>query len=118
MIGHINPAAASSRGLPRRCSKSLSCPQIFIERLKWMSAPVFMELFALGQCLPGPTSTQVSFAIGLIKKGIPGGILSGMLFQYPGLVMMSLIGWAADNLNFQIDVVKGFVAGIASRTKV
>ncbi len=33
--------------------------KIFVEKLKWMSAPLYMELFALGQCLPGPTSTQV-----------------------------------------------------------
>lgn len=33
---------------------------------------VFAELFSLGQCLPGPTSTQVSFAIGTVKKGVLG----------------------------------------------
>lgn len=33
--------------------------KIFIDRLKWMSESAFLELFALGQCLPGPTSTQV-----------------------------------------------------------
>lgn len=37
-----------------------------------MSDEVYGELFALGQCMPGPTSTQVSFAIGVIKKGVPG----------------------------------------------
>lgn len=50
------------------------------------------QLLALGQCMPGPTSTQISFALGVTKKGIPGGLLSGILFQYPGLLMMSLIG--------------------------
>jgi len=42
--------------------------------------------------LPGPSSTQVSFAIGVTQKGIAGGLMSGMLFQYPGLLMMSLAG--------------------------
>ncbi len=37
-----------------------------------MSDEVYGELFALGQCMPGPTSTQVSFAIGVIKKGVSG----------------------------------------------
>jgi hypothetical protein len=37
-----------------------------------MSDEVYGELFALGQCMPGPTSTQVSFAIGVIKKGVRG----------------------------------------------
>jgi chromate transporter len=44
-----------------------------VEKLNWMSNEVYGELFALGQCMPGPTSTQVSFAIGIIKKGAPGG---------------------------------------------
>lgn len=43
-----------------------------VERLRWMSDEVYGELFALGQCMPGPTSTQVSFAIGVVKKGVRG----------------------------------------------
>lgn len=37
-----------------------------------MSEEVYGELFALGQFMPGPTSTQVSFAIGIVKKGVRG----------------------------------------------
>lgn len=33
--------------------------KVFVDRLRWLSTDVFAELFALGQCLPGPTSTQV-----------------------------------------------------------
>lgn len=50
----------------------LPSSQTFVERLHWMSSQVFMELFSLGQCLPGPTSTQVSFAMGTVKKGVLG----------------------------------------------
>jgi chromate transporter len=46
--------------------------QRIVERLRWMSDEVYGELFALGQCVPGPTSTQVSFAIGIVKKGVRG----------------------------------------------
>lgn len=38
---------------------------------------------------------QMSFAIGVTKRGIPGGLLSGILFQYPGLVMMTVLGAVA-----------------------
>lgn len=69
-----------------------------VERLKWMSPQVFAELFALGSTLPGPTSTQVSFAVGAIKKGVPGGLLSGILFQYPGAFMMAGLGAGAANV--------------------
>ena len=36
-----------------------------------------MELLGLSQFLPGPTSTQVSFALGVVQKGVPGGLISG-----------------------------------------
>jgi chromate transport protein ChrA len=37
-----------------------------------MTDEVYGELFALGQFMPGPTSTQVSFAVGIVKKGVKG----------------------------------------------
>lgn len=48
-----------------------------------MSDEVYGELFALGQCMPGPTSTQVSFAIGVIKKGVRGEWYGGVLQGQP-----------------------------------
>jgi chromate transporter len=76
--------------------------QTFIQKRRWMSETAFLELFSLSSCLPGPTSTQVSFALGAVKKGIPGGLLGGVLFQYPGLIMMSVAGVGAANfLNTQ-----------------
>lgn len=80
-----------------------------------MSLTVFNELLSLGQCLPGPTSTQVSFAIGVTQKGIPGGLLSGMLFQYPGLMMMSLAGaGAAEILVDPAKWLRGVSAGLSA----
>ena len=38
--------------------------------------------------MPGPTSTQVSFALGVTQRGVLGGLLSGGLFQYPGLILI------------------------------
>jgi chromate transport protein ChrA len=37
-----------------------------------MSTEIYAELFALCQCMPGPASTQLSFSIGIIKRGVPG----------------------------------------------
>ena len=49
----------------------------------------------------------MSFAIGLLKKGVAGGLLSGMLFQYPGLLMMSFIGWGAEAADWENRYFKG-----------
>lgn len=77
--------------------------KVFVERLHWMSAEVFTELFAVCQCMPGPSSTQLSFALGTTKKGVAGGLLSGILFQYPGAFMMTALGltahlWASEDV--------------------
>jgi len=34
----------------------------------------------------------MSFAIGVTQRGVAGGLLSGALFQYPGLVVMTALG--------------------------
>ena len=50
-----------------------------MEKHCWITSTVFLELLALSQCLPGPTSTQVSFALGVVQKGVSGGLLTGRL---------------------------------------
>jgi chromate transporter len=66
--------------------------QTFVEKLKWFSHAIFLEVLALCQCMPGPTSTQVSFALGTFKHGTLGGLTSGLLFNYPGAIILTLLG--------------------------
>jgi chromate transporter len=80
-----------------------------------MSTDVYAEIFALAQCMPGPSSTQVSFAAGIIKKGIRGGLLSGALFQYPGAVIMTAVGvFAARFLANPQGWLAGLTAGVSA----
>jgi len=77
-----------------------------------MSTDVYAEIFALAQCIPGPASTQVSFAAGIIKKGATGGLLSGALFQYPGAIIMTAVGvFAARYLADPVGWLNGLTAG-------
>ncbi|XP_024383775.1 uncharacterized protein [Physcomitrium patens] len=86
-----------------------------VERLRWLTLPVYLEIFALCQCLPGPASTQVSFALGVLKKGVLGGLLSGILFQYPGAIIMTAIGvFAAKKLENPQGWLDGIAAGVAA----
>ena len=89
--------------------------QLFVERLRWCTTLIFTELFMLGQCMPGPTSTQMGFALGVLKKGLTGGLVSGALFQGPGLLMLSAIGWGlANTLEKDIAWLNGLVSGLAA----
>jgi chromate transporter len=84
-------------------------------RRAWMTRGVFSELLALGQCMPGPTSTQMSFAIGTTQRGVMGGLTSGGLFQYPGLILMTLAGTgAAEALVNPSKALRAFTAGVSA----
>jgi len=58
----------------------------------WISEALFLELFAVCQALPGPSSTQLMTAIGAVRAGVPGGILAFLLFQLPGFLAMAWLG--------------------------
>jgi len=93
--------------------------KVFVEQLGWMSPEIFTELFAVCQCLPGPSSTQLSFALGTTKKGLLGGLLSGMLFQYPGAIIMTVFGltahhWASPQVIAEHDWLAGLVGGLGA----
>lgn len=70
----------------------------FVDKLRWLSASLFVELFALGNCLPGSTSSQLAFSLGLVKKGLLGGLLSGVLFQLPGAILMTCLGLFSESV--------------------
>jgi len=58
---------------------------------KWLDEEQFTELFAIGQGLPGPTSTQLVVSTALARAGPIGGITAFMLWNLPGLIV--LITW-------------------------
>ncbi|GHP04588.1 hypothetical protein PPROV_000334200 [Pycnococcus provasolii] len=65
---------------------------LFVERKHWLDGAVYAELLAVCQMLPGPTSTQMSFALGITQQGTLGGLISGLLFMLPGAVLMTTLG--------------------------
>lgn len=70
----------------------------FVTRRQWMNERMFSELLGLCQGLPGPSSTQMAFAIGASRGGLLGGILSFPVFSLPGLIIMTIAGLSVDLL--------------------
>lgn len=58
----------------------------------WMDEDQFTELFAIGQGLPGPTSTQLVISTALARAGPLGGLLAFFLWNLPGLVVLTTSG--------------------------
>lgn len=65
----------------------------FVERRKWVSDQVFADLVALCNFLPGPTSSQVSYSIGMTRGGIPGAICAWSAFTLPSAIIMLLAAY-------------------------
>ena len=59
---------------------------------KWLDEEQFTELFAIGQGLPGPTSTQLVVSTALARAGPIGGITAFMLWNLPGLIVLIICG--------------------------
>ena len=60
----------------------------FQERRQWVSKPRFLEGLALVNVLPGATAVQLGIFLGYARGGWWGGLLAGLCFAAPGLVVM------------------------------
>lgn len=60
----------------------------YVHRKKWLHHEEFSHLVALCQLLPGPTSSQVNFLIGLQRAGWPGAVASWAAFTLPSALLM------------------------------
>jgi len=74
--------------------------QEFVEGRGWLTEQSFADLVALCQFLPGPTSSQVFYSIGMIRSGLFGAIASWFGFTLPSGLLMILaaygIHWAGN----------------------
>jgi chromate transporter len=70
----------------------------FVERRKWLSEAAYADLVALCQFLPGPASSQVSYALGVSRGGILGGLVAWIGFTLPSAVLMVGFAYASGRL--------------------
>jgi len=63
-----------------------------VEQRDWLDEEAFTELFAIGQGLPGPTSTQLVISTALSRAGPLGGLLAFFLWNIPGLIILTVCG--------------------------
>ncbi|WP_435164555.1 chromate efflux transporter [Falsirhodobacter sp. 1013] len=70
-------------------------------RRRWLDEGAYAELVALCQFLPGPTSSQVGFALGLGRAGWGGALAAFAAFTLPSalvLVALALTAAAVDGV--------------------
>jgi chromate transporter len=82
----------------------------FVVRRRWLSDAAYADLVALCQFLPGPASSQVGLAIGLMRAGLPGALAAWCGFTLPSAVAMILFAYGVDA--FADDAGAGWLRGL------
>ena len=64
----------------------------FVQRRQWLTERSYADLVALCQFLPGPASSQVGMALGLMRAGMPGALAAWLGFTLPSALVLALLG--------------------------
>lgn len=82
----------------------------FVERRRWLSDQAYADLVALCQFLPGPASSQVGFALGLMRAGLPGAACAWTAFTLPSAMVLALFALGASVLDGPVS--QGIIHGL------
>jgi chromate transporter len=69
----------------------------FVTKRQWLDDKAFADLVALCQFLPGPASSQVGFAIGLRRGGLPGALEAWCGFTLPSAIALTFFALGAGH---------------------
>ncbi|WP_024952588.1 chromate efflux transporter [Cobetia crustatorum] len=82
-----------------------------VRRRGWVSDKAYAELVALCQFLPGPASSQVGFALGMVRgRGVMGGLLAWIGFTLPSALALLMLVLVAGSLEGAI--ASGVIHGL------
>jgi chromate transporter len=81
-----------------------------VVRRRWIDEAGYADLVALCQFLPGPASSQVGFALGLLRAGAPGALAAWTAFTLPSALL--LIAFAFGARAFEGPVGAGLIHGL------
>ncbi|HLC08207.1 MAG TPA: chromate transporter, partial [Methyloceanibacter sp.] len=65
-----------------------------VVRRKWLDEKTYADLVALSQFLPGPASSKVGIAIGLLRAGYPGALAAWAGFTLPSALALVLFAYS------------------------
>ena len=71
----------------------------YVEKRRWLSQSEYAEIVAMSQILPGPASSQVGMAIGLLRAGLPGAVASWLGFTLPSAIFLYLFAIYSNEIS-------------------
>lgn len=79
---------------------------------KWLSPARFARLLAVYQVLPGPEAHEMCVHIGMMKRGRLGGVLAGLGFMLPGLLLILALAWLYRRLDLDQPLIAAIFLGV------
>ena len=70
----------------------------YVVRRRWLDEATYADLVALCQFLPGPASSQVGIAIGLLRAGYAGAVAAWVGFTLPSAVALVLFAYGVNEI--------------------
>ena len=83
-----------------------------VEEERWVEPSRFNRLLAVYQVLPGPEAHELCVHFGMMKGRRLGGLLAGLGFMLPGLVLILAIAWFYQRLDLQHPQLAAVFIGI------
>jgi chromate transporter len=68
----------------------------FVARRQWLDEAAYADIVALCQFLPGPASSQVGIALGLLRAGVAGALCAWVGFTLPSALALMLFGYGVE----------------------
>src|SRR4051794_13364486 len=65
-----------------------------VRRRGWLDRQHFLDLYSAMNVIPGPNSTELALALGLVRAGFPGLLVAGVSFITPAMMIILPMAWA------------------------
>lgn len=85
--------------------------RILVEEKGWLTEKQFLHALNFCMLLPGPEAMQLATYAGWLMHGVRGGLIAGLLFIAPGLVMMLALS-ATFVVAGHVPVIAGLLYGL------
>jgi chromate transporter len=83
-----------------------------VEEEHWVEPSRFNRLLAIYQVLPGPEAHELCVHFGMMKGRRLGGLLAGLGFMLPGLVLILALAWGYQRLDLHQPRIAAVFLGI------
>ena len=83
-----------------------------VEEERWLEPERFNRLLAVYQVLPGPEAHELCVHLGMLRRGRLGGLLAGLGFMLPGLLLVLALAWAYQRLDIHHPLAAAALLGI------